>query len=183
MKVVLLKLYKFLGKGVRHVVERADEAHCFRLHRQRVFYVRESLMRRATNVSVGRRAAAYVRRPWDTPFSPSPLGPDFPVARCFTQVARDKLVGLGTMIGKFTHSDKFQLTVGALDILSAHAKHKVLLIPDSPFILIFFLPPPGFLFGTTCARCGPREGARAAGGGLAVPLFFLHLIPPFRRCG
>ena len=35
-----------------------------------------------------------------------------------TQVARDKLVALGTAIGKFTHSSKFRLTIGCLDILA-----------------------------------------------------------------
>lgn len=41
------------------------------------------------------------------------------------QVAREKLVHLGTCIGKLTHSGKFRLTVGALDILAQHAKYKV----------------------------------------------------------
>lgn len=41
------------------------------------------------------------------------------------QIARDKLVSLGTPIGKLTHSGKFRLTVGALDVLSRYAKHKV----------------------------------------------------------
>eukprot|EP00878_Enallax_costatus_P044983 GHUV01053802.1.p1 GENE.GHUV01053802.1~~GHUV01053802.1.p1 ORF type:complete len:153 (-),score=21.17 GHUV01053802.1:350-808(-) len=41
------------------------------------------------------------------------------------QVARDKLVSLGTPIGKLTHSGKFRLTIGALDVLSRYAKHKV----------------------------------------------------------
>jgi hypothetical protein len=41
------------------------------------------------------------------------------------QVARDKLVSLGTPVGKLTHSGKFRLTVGALDVLSRYAKHKV----------------------------------------------------------
>ena len=49
---------------------------------------------------------------------------------CFTlsyavQIARDKLVALGTSIGKFTHSGKFRLTVGALDVLAQYAKYKV----------------------------------------------------------
>ena len=39
-------------------------------------------------------------------------------------VARDQLVSLGVCVGKFTHSDKFRLTIGALDLLAAHAKHK-----------------------------------------------------------
>jgi 60S ribosome subunit biogenesis protein NIP7 len=41
------------------------------------------------------------------------------------QVARDKLVALGTSIGKLTHSGKFRLTIGALDVIAQHAKYKV----------------------------------------------------------
>lgn len=48
------------------------------------------------------------------------------------QVARDKLVSLGTCIGKFTHGGKFHLTIGALDILAQHAKYKVGVISVSP---------------------------------------------------
>ena len=40
------------------------------------------------------------------------------------QVARDKLISLGTCIGKFTHSSKFRLGIGALDLLSEYAKFK-----------------------------------------------------------
>jgi ribosome biogenesis protein Nip4 len=40
-------------------------------------------------------------------------------------VARDQLVSLGVCVGKFTHSDKFKLTIGALELLATHAKHKV----------------------------------------------------------
>jgi hypothetical protein len=40
-------------------------------------------------------------------------------------VARDKLVALGTCIGKFTHSGKFRVTIGALDVLAQYAKYKV----------------------------------------------------------
>ena len=42
-----------------------------------------------------------------------------------TSVSRDQLVSLGVCVGKFTHSDKFRLTIGALELLAAHAKHKV----------------------------------------------------------
>ncbi len=41
------------------------------------------------------------------------------------QVSRDKLISLGSCLGKFTHSGKFRLTIGCLDILAAHAKYKV----------------------------------------------------------
>jgi hypothetical protein len=54
-----------------------------------VYYVREDIMKRATNIS------------------------------------RDQLVSLGVCVGKFTHSDKFRLMIGALELLAAHAKHKV----------------------------------------------------------
>ena len=44
------KLYKFIGKSIKLLIERDDESYCLRLQKLRVFYVRESLMRRATNV-------------------------------------------------------------------------------------------------------------------------------------
>lgn len=40
-------------------------------------------------------------------------------------MGRDHLVHLGSCIGKLTHSGKFRLTIGALDILAQFAKHKV----------------------------------------------------------
>jgi hypothetical protein len=50
LQLVLEKMLKFIGKNVRHVVEREDEKYCFRLHKNRVYYVRETLVKRATNV-------------------------------------------------------------------------------------------------------------------------------------
>ena len=53
-------------------------------------------------------------------------------------MARESLISLGVCIGKFTHSNKFILTIGALDILAQHAKYKVrrhsaaLRLPGSP---------------------------------------------------
>lgn len=41
------------------------------------------------------------------------------------QVARESLIALGTCIGKFTHTNKFMLTIGALDILAQYSKYKV----------------------------------------------------------
>ena len=34
-------------------------------------------------------------------------------------------MSLGVCVGKFTHSDKSRLMIGALELLAAHAKHKV----------------------------------------------------------
>lgn len=52
--MVFEKLHKFIGKGIRALVDRPDDPHCLRLQKNRVYYVREDLMRRATNVSSAR---------------------------------------------------------------------------------------------------------------------------------
>lgn len=52
-KAVLEKLYKYIGKNIKNLIDRPDEPYCLRLHSNRVYYVRESLMRRATNVRTG----------------------------------------------------------------------------------------------------------------------------------
>lgn len=53
-------MLKFIGKNVRHVVEREDEKYCFRLHKNRVYYVREALVKKATNVRF-HRILTYMR--------------------------------------------------------------------------------------------------------------------------
>lgn len=45
---VFEKLYKFIGANIKFLISRTDEAYCLRLHRSRVFYVSERIMRRAT---------------------------------------------------------------------------------------------------------------------------------------
>ena len=54
-KAVFEKLHKYMGKAIRALVERPDEEHVLRLHRNRVYYVLADLMRKATNVSGWRR--------------------------------------------------------------------------------------------------------------------------------
>ncbi|GMH19100.1 hypothetical protein Nepgr_020941 [Nepenthes gracilis] len=48
-----------------------------------------------------------------------------------TNISREKLVSLGTQIGKFTHHENFHLTIHALSILAVNAKQKVWLKPTS----------------------------------------------------
>ena len=104
---VFEKLFKFIGKNLRNVLESGDddggdeESFCFRLHKNRVYYVRDRVVKRATNIS------------------------------------RDNLVTLGQNIGKFTHSGKFRLTIGALDLLAAHAKHKMWVKPTSEMSFLY----------------------------------------------
>ncbi|KIY96754.1 60S ribosome subunit biogeneis protein NIP7-like protein [Monoraphidium neglectum] len=100
-KAVFEKLYKFIGKDIKSLIERPDGLYCFRLHKNRIFYVSESIMKRATNVG------------------------------------RDNLVFLGTCVGKLTHSGKFRLTIGALDILAQFAKHKVWVKPSAEMQFLY----------------------------------------------
>eukprot|EP01018_Ginkgo_biloba_P032058 Gb_33999 [translate_table: standard] len=106
---VFEKLHKFVGNNLKHIVERASSEgpdgksglYCFRLHKNRVYYVSEALVKRATNIS------------------------------------REKLVSLGTCIGKFTKGGKFQLTIQCLDLLSAHAKYKIWLKPTAEMSFLY----------------------------------------------
>eukprot|EP00903_Cladosiphon_okamuranus_P017362 g15995.t1 len=50
-KVLFEKLVNYIGKNIEHLINRPDENCCFRLHKDRVYYVSERLMRQATSVS------------------------------------------------------------------------------------------------------------------------------------
>ncbi|KAH7281745.1 hypothetical protein KP509_28G042700 [Ceratopteris richardii] len=108
---VFEKLHKFVGSNLKHLIERpAVEGaaagspplrYCFRLHKNRVFYASEALVKKATNIS------------------------------------REKLVGVGTCIGKFTKSGKFHLLASSLDLLALHAKSKIWLKPSSEMSFLY----------------------------------------------
>lgn len=44
------KLAKYIDRNIRFLIERPDENYCFRLHKDRVYYLSESTMKAATNV-------------------------------------------------------------------------------------------------------------------------------------
>ena len=46
LKLFLEKVQKYIGASVRHLIDRADEPHVFRLHNDRVYYVSESLLKK-----------------------------------------------------------------------------------------------------------------------------------------
>ena len=54
-----------------------------------------------------------------------------------TCIARDKLYALGTCIGKFTHSGKFRMGVGALDILAQFGKYKIWVKPGAEMQFLY----------------------------------------------
>lgn len=57
--MVFEKLYKFIGKDIKSMMERPEGHYCLRLHKQRVYYVSEALMKKATNVSAAERHAVF----------------------------------------------------------------------------------------------------------------------------
>ena len=69
-----------------------EERCVFRLNKNRVFYVKEEILRRAASVS------------------------------------KRKLVSLGTMIGRFTKTERFMLTIQSLDLLAKYAGKKVRIV-------------------------------------------------------
>lgn len=137
---VFEKLFKFTGPNLKHIVERSavegpDDPpghYCFRLHKNRVYYASESLVRRATNVSRGR------------------------------------LAGVGTCIGKFTHHGAFRLTVHALDLLAAHARHKVWLKPTAEM---------SFLYGNSVLKSGLGRITDNVKSGDGVVIFSMSDVP------
>ncbi|EMD42011.1 hypothetical protein CERSUDRAFT_120870 [Gelatoporia subvermispora B] len=50
-KAVFTKLANYVGKNLVHLIDRPDEPYCFRLHKDRVFYVSESSMRLGISVA------------------------------------------------------------------------------------------------------------------------------------
>ena len=74
---------------------------------------------------------------------------------------RDDLVSLGVCFGKFTRSGKFHLKVTCLDLLAAHARHKVWVKPSAEM---------SFLYGNDIAKSGvarsftPRHACRQRRG-------------------
>jgi ribosome biogenesis protein Nip4 len=49
-KTLFLKLAEYIGKNIEYLINRDDERHCFRLLKDRVYYVRESLVKAATSI-------------------------------------------------------------------------------------------------------------------------------------
>jgi len=132
LEQVLTKLFTFVGKNIENVLQRADAPHSLRLHKKRVYYVRDDVMKRATSVG------------------------------------RDQLVSLGTCVGKFTHSDKFRLTIGALDLLAAHAKYKMWVKPTSEM---------GFMYGNHLLKSGLGRISENTPANAGVVIYSMADVP------
>ena len=44
-KIFFEKLTKYIGENIKLLLERADGTYCFRLHKDRVYYVSEKIMK------------------------------------------------------------------------------------------------------------------------------------------
>ena len=51
-KTLFEKLSKYIGDNIKLLIDRSDGAYCFRLHRDRVYYVSEKIMKQVGNLSV-----------------------------------------------------------------------------------------------------------------------------------
>ncbi|GAM21805.1 hypothetical protein SAMD00019534_049800, partial [Acytostelium subglobosum LB1] len=49
-KVFFEKIIKFIGKNIALLVERRDEPHCFRVQKNKVYYISEEIMKKAQNI-------------------------------------------------------------------------------------------------------------------------------------
>jgi IS5 family transposase len=43
-----------IGRNIKHLIDRPDEEYCFRLHKERVYYMSQSLCRRAAHAERSR---------------------------------------------------------------------------------------------------------------------------------
>lgn len=50
-KTLFLKLSEYIGKNLERLIDRSDDRYCFRLIKDRVYYISESLMNVATSIS------------------------------------------------------------------------------------------------------------------------------------
>ena len=50
MKQFFTKLKTYIGNNVKQLLMRQDDPHCFRLHKDKVYYVSEKNMKQATNI-------------------------------------------------------------------------------------------------------------------------------------
>lgn len=50
-KIVFFWLVHSIGENIKILIDRPDGQYCFRLHKERVYYVSEEIMKKAGNIS------------------------------------------------------------------------------------------------------------------------------------
>ncbi|XP_039186908.1 60S ribosome subunit biogenesis protein NIP7 homolog isoform X1 [Crotalus tigris] len=135
-RVLFEKLARYVGENIQLLVDRPDGTYCFRLHKDRVYYVRSAgpAGGQSREAKEGRGAAfERVCSPFCvTVDKPGLEGKFFErLLKLATNIPRDSLVSLGTCFGKFTKTQKFRLHITALDYLAPYAKYKVWVKPGA----------------------------------------------------
>ena len=108
-KIFFEKLSKYIGENIKLLIDREDGTYCFRLHKDRVYYVSEKIMKQVGTI-------------WKLILC---TNIHLELSLQASNVARENLVSLGTCFGKFTKTRKFRLHITALDFLAPYAQHKV----------------------------------------------------------
>lgn len=90
------------------------------------------------------------------------------LVRRATNVGRDRLHSIGTCIGKLTKSGHFRLTIHCLDLLAAHARHKVWLKPTAEM---------SFLYGNSVLKGGLGRITENTKAGDGVVVFSMSDVP------
>jgi hypothetical protein len=117
-KAVFEKLYKFIGKDIKSLIDRPDGQYCFRLHKNRIFYVSESIMKRATNVGGldlvgmelfirgGKEKAARKERPAVSDLPDHPLRPQTskPITPLLIPPGRARPAGVPGLLHRQAHA-------------------------------------------------------------------------------
>ena len=50
-KTFFEKLSKYISRNITSLINRPDDAHVFRIHKDRVYYIKEDIMKKATSIS------------------------------------------------------------------------------------------------------------------------------------
>ncbi|MDP2435257.1 MAG: 60S ribosome subunit biogenesis protein NIP7 [archaeon] len=114
------------------MIERTDEPYCFRLQKDRVYYVSEKIFAMANMID------------------------------------RKSVVGLGTCVGKFTHSQKFHVKITFLDFMAPYAKYKVWVKPSQEL---------SFLYGNNILKSGLARITENTPQYQGVVIFSLNDLP------
>ena len=119
-KTMFDKLAKYIGaENIKLLVDRSDGTYCFRLHRERVYYVSEKIMKQVKCDEYFCTIFLIYLLPKKCSIKPLIL------PKKAGNVARENLISLGTCFGKFTKTRKFRLHITSLDFLAPYASYKL----------------------------------------------------------
>lgn len=106
-----------MGQNLEQLINRPDERYCFRYMDQRVYYVR--CVRPVPPPVLTRM---HPPRPRPLTHDPATTPRSERLMKTATNFGREKLLSLGTCVGRFTKSERFHISITFLDYLAQYAK-------------------------------------------------------------